>query len=299
MNYVFKELRYSEKPYLEMLKFLSKYYWIKKVSDNYLQFNSYVYKNFIDGIYEIDEEKIKKDYGEIPSDLIENIKEEILDNNWKLKWYWLLFLFNILSISEKRQYTFTKVTLNTIFKNSYLSKENIRVLKNKLLTIINYLEYIKVKVQYVEYFYLNENDLSQWKRVLYTYLNPISFLKLEEVKNRTYMTITLFNWLRWMIHILRSRTTYIPKNILQIQYHKLRLFAFLNSNIESIQKKGLNLSITKINSLLWRDTEFEKNQNVIKHRLKNILVDILYLLDKDIVISVDEKSGNYFRIINR
>ena len=72
---------------LELVSYLSVLSWgisfqlVEKPAEIKLIIIPDDFRNFIDGIYEIDDEKIKKDYGELPPELVRNIKDELLDSD--------------------------------------------------------------------------------------------------------------------------------------------------------------------------------------------------------------------------
>ncbi len=302
LNYVYKEVKPSENSYLEMCYFVGKYYWIKKVdTENHIKINRFVYNNFINWIYEIDYEKIVRDYWEENKEVITYIKKELLDENSKLKWYWLFFLVNILNIAEEKQFTFTNLTTNTIFRNSYWSSDNIKTNKNRIIYSIQCLEYLKVKVE--NYEYKNEiwfQDLKSKKIKSTPYLNLISFLKLEKVKNHTYLTLTLFNWLLWIWHYDRWEVEYVNKKVLDVKYNELWLYFHIDSKKKEIYGQNiLNISIDEIDRILWKQTNEDTSISVKSCRLRNKIKALLKCISKKLVVSEVKTELNIIRISKR
>jgi hypothetical protein len=287
---------------LEMCYFVGKYYWIKKVdTENHIKINRFVYNNFINWIYEIDYEKIVRDYWEENKEVITYIKKELLDENSKLKWYWLFFLVNILNIAEEKQFTFTNLTTNTIFRNSYWSSDNIKTNKNRIIYSIQCLEYLKVKVE--NYEYKNEiwfQDLKSKKIKSTPYLNLISFLKLEKVKNHTYLTLTLFNWLLWIWHYDRWEVEYVNKKVLDVKYNELWLYFHIDSKKKEIYGQNiLNISIDEIDRILWKQTNEDTSISVKSCRLRNKIKALLKCISKKLVVSEVKTELNIIRISKR
>ncbi|MGE4444125.1 MAG: hypothetical protein AB7E37_03990 [Candidatus Altimarinota bacterium] len=302
LNYVFKEVKPSKNPYLEMCFFVGKYYGIKKVdTENHIKINRFIYNNFINGVYEIDYEKIIRDYGEENKEVISYIKKELLDENYRLKGYGIFFLVNILNIAEDKQFTFTKLTTNTILKNSYWSKDNIKTNKGRIIHSIQYLEYLKVKVESFEY----KNEIG-YKELVNTkikstpYLNLISFLKLEMIKNHTYITLTLFNGLLGIGHYDRGEVEYVNKKVLEVNYNELGLYFYIDSRKKEISgQKVLNISIDEIDRILGTQTNDNTNLDVKISRLRKKIKKILKFISKKLVVSEVKNDVNIIRISKR
>lgn len=199
---------------------------------------------------------------------------------------------NLISISDEYKYHFNRQTLSQIFKNSYLKTEHIRVIKSKLLKIFEYMQYLKININYVNY------DKQNKKLFLSKDVDLISFLNIEQDKNKTLITITLFNWLKWVHHYSLSRIKYINKNVLNLPYNLLGLFTYIDFNKWEIKNKWLNISTSDIWTMLWR-VNTNKNKSVIKYRYNNILKKVLKYFDKKITISKETKYIDKIRLIQQ
>lgn len=263
-------------PYVSMLKFINKYYgYTKYSSQNYITTNNFIYDNFINWEYVVDFDKIRADYWELNMNLVNKIKEEILDKNWKLKWYGLFMLLNLLDKKKENTYGFSKVTLNQILKDSYFSKENTKVLKNKLIEILEFMSYLKTSIKSYQFNNINNEDL--WFNKKYEIIrdiNLISFLKIKKDWNKTYLDITLFDALIWINNKLLWIQSIINKEILNIKYKKLGLYLFFDNITKKkyLVKDGIDITFPYLSIIANRKKDWDSM--VYRHRKVKDLLEI-------------------------
>ena len=163
------------------------------------------------------------------------------------------------------------------------------------------MEYLKVKVESFEY--KNEiwyKELVNTKIKSTPYLNLISFLKLEMIKNHTYLTLTLFNWLLWIWHYDRWEVEYVNKKVLEVNYNELWLYFYIDSRKKEISgQKVLNISIDEIDRILWTQTNNDTNLDVKISRLRNKIKELLKFISKKLVVSEVKNDVNIIRISKR